>query len=67
MKVGRIANYKEWEAYGVNTIIDLVAEKDIAGRPTGKYFAYCDKSLAGSWGENITGKSLYDILEEKGV
>lgn len=67
VKVGRIANYKEWEAYGVNTIIDLVAEKDLTGRPTGKYFAYCDKSLAGAWSENITGKSLYDILKEKGV
>jgi len=67
IKAGRIGNYKEWEAYDVNTIIELVAEKDAAKRPTGKYFALCDKSLAGSWTENITGKSLFEILQEKGI
>lgn len=67
VKDGRVANYKEWEAYGVNAIIELVAEKDATRRPTGKYFAYCDKSLAGAWSENITNKSLFEVLEAKGV
>ena len=67
VKAGRIANYKEWAAYGVNNIIEMITEKDGAKKPTGKYFAYCEKSLAGSWSENITNKSLYDLLIEKGV
>lgn len=59
-KAGRIPSLKEWMAYNVDTLITLKYESK-------KYRAVCNKSLIGCWDEDITNKSLYDILIEKGV
>lgn len=67
VKVGRIGNFKEWQTYGVNTIIELISEKDVLKKPTGKYFAVCEKSIKGSWTEEITGLNLFDVLQERGI
>ncbi len=69
IRVGRIANIKEWQAYQVNWIIELIQEKGMNKRPTGKFTAVlvkfpidCEKREI-----DITGKNLYDILVDKGV
>jgi len=67
VKVGRIGNFKEWQTYGVNTIIELITEKDALKRPTGKYLAVCEKSIAANWTEDITNKSLFEVLQERGI
>jgi len=59
-KVGRIPSLKEWMSYNVDTLITLTYQKS-------KYRAICTKSLVGCWDEDITHKSLYDLLVEKGV
>ena len=59
-KIGRIPALKEWITYMVDVLIILEYKKP-------QYRAVCTKSLAGCWEENITAKSLYDVLLEKGV
>ena len=59
-KIGRIPALKDWISYNVDSLITMEYRKP-------HYRAICTKSLVGCFEENITGKSLYDILIEKGV
>lgn len=59
-KIGRIPALKEWQTYNVDTLITLIYRKP-------NYYAVCTKSIAGCWEENITGKSLYEVLQLKGI
>jgi len=59
-KLGREPNVEDWQSYNMDTHIILEYRKPY-------YKAVCIKSIVGCFEENITGKSLYDILIEKGV
>jgi len=59
-KLGREPNYEDWQAYGVNTVIELVYQKP-------NYKAICTKSIMGCWEETITDKNLFDVLKNKGI
>lgn len=58
VKVGEVPALKEWQKYNVDTLITLEYQKPF-------YRAICTKSIVGCWEENITGKSLYELLIEK--
>lgn len=69
VRTGRIANIKEWQAYQVNWIVELIQEKGANKRPTGKFTAVLIKMPVDCTKRelDITDKSLYDELVELGV
>jgi hypothetical protein len=65
-KYGRIPAHKEWAGYNVDFLIELWQPKTKQGKIIpGQYMATCVKSEVGSWEEDISGKSLYDVFIEK--
>jgi len=59
-KVGRVPALKEWMSYNVDALVTLENNKS-------RYKMICNKSIAGYFEMDITGKSMYEILTEYGV
>lgn len=60
VKTGRVPAHKDWIGYNVDVLVDLVQYK-------GRYNAVVTKSPVGVFEEDLTGRSLCDLLIEKQV
>lgn len=61
-KCGRIPAHKEWIGYNVDLLVDLSINKKM-----GTYQAEIIKSPVGIFTEDITGKSLFEVLSSRGL
>lgn len=66
-KKGRIPFTQDWQDYGVDFLINLFHPENTKGVKLNQYHANFMKTPIGSWTENITDKSIYEILLEKGL
>ncbi len=62
VKAGREPAYEDYLGYKGYTLLELYT--DIK---TKKYKIVCTKSLKGIWEDDVTGKSVYDVLLERGL
>ena len=59
---GRVPAYKDYLGYKGYTLLELDCDSN-----TGKYSVACTKSLAGVWNEDVTGRSVFDVLLARGL
>jgi hypothetical protein len=62
VKNGREPAYKDYLGYKGYTLLELDCNSK-----TGKYSVACTKSLKGVWNEDVTGRSVFDVLLERGL
>ena len=67
-KCGRVPAHKDWVSYNVDLLVDMWQPLNPkTGKPTGQYMATVTKSPIGTFEEEITGKSLWTVLGERGL
>lgn len=62
VKSGREPAYKDYLGYKLYTLLELYA--DVTKK---KYKVVCTKSIVGIWDSDVTDKSVYDVILEKGL
>lgn len=62
VKAGREPAYEDYLGYKGYTLLELYSDPK-----TEKYKVVCTKSLIGVWSEDVTDKSVYDVLLEHGL
>ena len=62
VKNGREPAYKDYLGYKGYTLLELDCNSK-----TGKYSVACTKSLKGVWNEDVTGRSVFDVLLARGL
>lgn len=62
VKNGFVPDYKEFMGYKVLTLLELSYDKKLK-----KYGVACTKSLIGGWEEDVTGRSVFDVLLSRGL
>ncbi len=62
VKSGREPAYSDYLGYKLYTLLELYTDVK-----TKKYKVICTKSLKGIWESDVTGKSVYDVLLERGL
>lgn len=67
IKDGKEEAFEDWQAYDVDTIINLRHPVKKNKPVLSQYMAHCSKSPVGAWEEDITGICLYDLLLELGL
>lgn len=64
---GKKEAFEDWQAYDVDTIINLRHPVKKNKPVLSTFMAVCSKSPVGAWEEDITDKCLYDLLLELGL
>lgn len=64
---GKEEAFEDWQAYDVDTIINLQHPVKKNKADLSKFIARCTKSPVGAWEEDVTGLCLYDLLLEMGL
>lgn len=64
-KCGRVPAYKDWIGYNVDLLAELWTPCDRNKHPDGRYFVTVTKSPVGIFEEEITEKSLFEVLQKR--